>query len=363
MKTRIISACALVAASIGTWSCNQSDPKPKGDYVQGVFVINEGNFSSNNGSLAFFARENTTAEADIFNIVNGQTLKGGIQGYAVSDEKGLILVDNSAAGQDEIQIVDANTMESLATIGSPDVENPRNVVVVDDHTAYVSCWGTTGTYPNFFVSNGYIAVVDLASNSIKKRISVAKGAENMVYANGQLIVGTVDYSGVNTLTVINTATNEVAKEISMIAAPNPIGADASGKLWVQAGLQVFQIDQASWINEKTITLSTDASKSAGNFALSNDKQTIFFNLSYYDANYVSQGQTYAFKVSDNAVDLSKPLINRVFTGLAVDPLQGLIYGAVTPSYAQAGYAVRYRTDGSVVDSVKVGIAPTGFVFK
>ena len=62
------------------WSCNQSDPAPKGDYVQGVFVINEGNFSQNNGAVSYFAREQNTAEADLFSKVNGRALGGGIEG-------------------------------------------------------------------------------------------------------------------------------------------------------------------------------------------------------------------------------------------------------------------------------------------
>ena len=56
-------------------------------------------------------------------------------------------------------------------------------------------------------------------------------------------------------------------------------------------------------------------------------------------------------------------VGRYFTGLTIDPTQGLLYAAVTPSSTQAGYAVRYRGDGNVVDSIKVGISPNGFFFQ
>lgn len=363
MKKQISNLLIITVLSAMAWSCNQSDPKPKGNYVQGVFAINEGNFQTNDGSLSFFTRENTSSDDDVFRTVNSRSLNGGIQGYAVFGDKGVILVDNSASGQDKVEIVDANTMESLASIGSSDIENPRDVVAIGESKVYVSCWGNTGTYPNFFISNGYIAVIDLVTNKVTKKIAVSKGIEDIVYDNGKLFVGRVSYSGSNYLTVINTATNEVIRELSFNASPSPIGIDASGKLWVQAGLDLAKVNPTTLEIEATIKISTDVSKSAGNFTFSNDKRTLFFVLSYYDANFATLGETYKFGINESQINLSKPLIKRVFTGLSVDPTQGLIYGAVTPSYAQAGYAIRYRTDGSLVDSVKVGIAPTGFYFR
>ncbi|WP_025762777.1 YncE family protein [Dyadobacter tibetensis] len=363
MKKQILSIGALGTLLLGTWSCNQSEPKPKGDYAQGVFVINEGNFSSNNGSLSFFRREDATADADVFKTVNNVSLKGGIQGYAIAGEVGLILVDNSAASMDKIEIVDANTLESIATIGSPEIENPREVVAINGNKAYVSCWGATGNYPNFFISEGYVAVIDLTTNQVTKRIAVPKGVEEMVYINGMIYLGTVNYSGVNTLTMINTATNAIVKQVEMETSPRVVGMDDSGMLWVQAGLKFIQLDATSLQVLKTVAVSTDGSKSIGHPVMSKDKKSIYFTLSYYDANGVSLGQTYQYPVAATQVDLSKPLINRAFTGLGIDPQQGLIYGGITPSYAQGGYAIRYRADGSLVDSVKVGIAPSGFVFK
>ena len=358
--TRIVLAASL---AFTVWSCNQSDPVAKGDFVSGVFVINEGNFSQNNGSISFFPREESTAETDVFAKINGSAFKGGVQGYAVSGEKGIILVDNSAAGLDKVEIVNSNTFKSEGTIGAPDIENPREVVFSNSSTAYVTCWGTTGVYPDFFINPGYIAVIDLATNKVTKKISVAKGVENIVYNNGKLFVGTVNYSGINSLTAISTSSNEIVKEMTFDSSPAPIGTDADGKLWVQDGLKLLRLNADTYAIEATLTITNDATKSAGNFAFSLDKRTIFFVLSYYDADYVTHGETYKVSIADTQVNVTTPLIKRNFSGLAVDPLQGLIYAGVNPSYAQSGYAVRYRTDGTLVDSIKVGIAPTGFFFR
>ena len=58
-----------------------------------------------------------------------------------------------------------------------------------------------------------------------------------------------------------------------------------------------------------------------------------------------------------------PFINKVFTGLSTDPSTGNIYAGFTPSLKQAGYVFRYQSNGTLIDSVKVGIGPEGFLFK
>jgi DNA-binding beta-propeller fold protein YncE len=209
--------------------------------VKGVFVINEGNFLQNNGSMSFFTREQNTADNDIFLTTNGSDLKGGVAGFATQGDISIVLVDNSAAGLDKVEIVNSNTFEKIATVGAPDIENPRDVVIVSATKAFVSCWGTTGTYPNFFINPGYIAVIDLTTNKVTAKIPAPKGVENMTFSNGKLFAGTIDYSGSNTLTVVNTTTNEVLKEVGFNVSPNPFGADANGKIWINAGLQVIRI--------------------------------------------------------------------------------------------------------------------------
>ncbi|WP_225865658.1 YncE family protein [Dyadobacter aurulentus] len=359
MRKQLSRLLFFTAFSVLVWSCNQSEPTPKGDYVAGVFVINEGNFSQNNGTISYFTREQTTAEADVFSKVNGSTLKGGVQGYAAIGEHGVILVDNFTAGMDKVEFVNSNTFQHLGTIGSPDIENPREVVLAGTK-AYVSCWGNIAGN-NY--SQGYIAVIDLNTKKVNKKINISGGPENLVFAGGKLFAGTVSYGGGKTLTVIDAATETIVKSITLDAAATPIGLDANGKLWVGAGLKALRVDPGSYAVETTLTIGSDASKSAGNFAFTTDLRSIIFTLSYFDANFDPKGETYKFGIGDSQINLATPLIKRVFSGLSIDPSQGLIYAGVTPSYAQAGYAVRYRSDGSLVDSIKVNVAPTGFFFK
>ncbi|WP_229210808.1 DUF5074 domain-containing protein [Dyadobacter jiangsuensis] len=358
MKRQLASSLAIAFSTLAIWSCNQSDPAPKGDYISGVFVSNEGNFQDNNGGISYFARESTTADADIFAAANGTALKGGVQDYAASEEQGIILVDNSVTGQDKVQFVHRYTFKDEGTIGAPDIENPREVVIVG-RKAYVSCWGTdVDKY-----STGYIAVIDLTTKKVTKKINVSDGPENLTYANAKLYVGTTQWGVGNKLAIINTNSDEATSPIATPGIANPVGIDANGKLWVNVGDKMLRINTETNATEATLPIATGGTKTAGNFTLSNDLKSIFFVLSWYDSAFKEHGATYKFSISDTQIAMVTPLIPRPFYGLAVDPSQGLLYAGVSPSYKQAGYAVRYRADGSLVDSVKVGIAPSGFFFQ
>jgi hypothetical protein len=356
MKKQLAKGLLAASVSFLVWSCNQSDPTPKGDYVDGVFVTTIGNFFDNNGSLSFFKRENRTADLDVYATVNGSALQGGIQGYAYMEGKGILTVDNSSTGLDKVEIVDANSFEKMASIGAPDIENPRKVAFATASKAYVSCWGTNA---NFLYATGYIAVIDLSTNKVVKKINIAKGPEKLLVHAGKLYVGTTDYTNGNTLTVIDTNTDEIVKTVQFEGAPSPIGIDANGRLWVGAGRSISKVSLDTY-EKGTLYAGTDASKMVGNLTFSIDKKTIVFMLT---SDFATKGQVYKVGIDDSVIDVSKPLINRNFTGLDIDPKQGLIYAAVDPSPVQSGYAVRYRTDGSVVDSIKVGASPIGFVFR
>jgi DNA-binding beta-propeller fold protein YncE len=355
MRKQLTNGIVAVALSTFAWSCNQSDPKPKGDYVDGVFVMTMGNFFENNGSLSFFKREERTADQDVYATANGGSLKGGVQSYAVLNGTGAIAVDNSAAGQDLVEIVDANTMEKIASIGAPDIENPVKVAFASASKLYVSCWGTD--VANF--STGYVAVVDLATNRVVKKINVSNGPDHLLINDGKLYVGTVSYGGGRTLSVIDIASDEIVKTVDFDGAPTPIGIDANGRLWVGSGIGLSKVSTDTYA-KGTLYAGSDVSKLATNFTFSLDRKTIFFVLT---SDYSQKGKTYKVGIEDSQIDVTTPFIDRLFTGLAVDPKQGLIYAGVTPSFVQSGYAVRYRANGTVLDSVKVGANPIGFVFR
>ncbi|MGA0558726.1 YncE family protein [Larkinella sp. VNQ87] len=361
---RLKLALSLLVAL--NWSCkNDNDDPAAVPYGSGVVVINSGNFLQNNGSLSFLNRSSKTASYDIFSLVNQRTLTGGVQGYAEVDGKGLILVDNSTAAQDKLEIIDANTFKSLATLKTPEIENPRYAVKVGTNKAYVSCWDVSGDFANgtFYKDPGYVAVVDLSTNTVTKKINVPKGPEAMVVVGNEVFLGSV--GEVKNLTVIDINTDAVKAPVEIGTNPSPVGVDANNKLWISSGNEIVRVNPQTKAVENRLKVGTSTTKSPGTFRMSPDKQTIYFVYSFYDPadNFKQKGETYRFSVNDTTIPATTPFINRLFSGLDIDPTSGTIYAGFTPSYGQAGYVYRFQPNGTLIDSVRAEIAPTGFYFK
>ncbi|TAE31527.1 MAG: DUF5074 domain-containing protein [Cytophagales bacterium] len=349
------------ALSLFITSCDAPDPEPE-PYESGVVVLNAGNFFDNNGTLSFIQNRSTTVSTDIFQATNSRRLAGSMQGYNEIDGKGVILVDNSTAGQDKAEIVEIGTFKSLGTLAAPDIENPRQVVRVSANKAYITCWGATGDFSNFYPNPGYIAVVDMASRQVVKKIPVSKGAENMVVSGSEVLVGSV--GGEKALTVIDLNTDTVKSKVELGNNPDPIGLDATGQLWVYSAKEMIQMNAQTKAVGSRLKINTTADRNVGNITFGRDRQNIFFGLFSYAADGTVKGETYSFTIRDASISLATPFIRRHFSGMAVDPTDGTIYAGVTPSYKQAGYVVRYQpNDRSVKDSIRVEIAPSGFFFK
>ena len=357
MKKQLTKGIAISLLALSVWNCKTSDPEPT-PYGDGVYIINQGAFGKNNGSLSYLSRTGNSVATNIFVQANpnlsagGGTGQGGnVQDYIEINGKGLILVDNLTAGQDKVEIVEAGTFVSRATLKAPDIENPRLVIQAGLNKAYISCWDVSGDYSagTFYKDPGYIAVVDLNSGTVVKKIAAVKGVEAMVLVGNEVFAGSTGYSG-NELAIINTETNEVKQKITFSSSPRPVAVDADGKLWVLAGSEMIRMDVITRSIEKRLTLPASPST----ITISQDKRTFF---------YSANKRTYKFGINDTSASTTNPVFNRAFSALGVDPQTKRIYASVIPSYEQAGYVLRYEETGVLVDSVKAEIAPSGFYFR
>jgi DNA-binding beta-propeller fold protein YncE len=350
MKYQVTKGITLGLLALSVWNCKTSDPEPT-PYDSGVYILNAGNFFDNNGTISFLSRNTNTVATNILQAANPSLLpSGGIQGYTEVNGKGLILVDNSDSGKDKVEIVEAGTFKSRATLKSPDIENPRQVIQAGPNKAYVSCWDVSGSGNAFYKDPGYIAVIDLNSGTVTKKIPAVKGAEKMVVVGTEAFVGSNTYSGDQTLLVIDLNTDTEKQRIAFGSTPEPLAVDANGKLWIQAGKDLVQIDPSSRIVARRLTFSTAPSS----VVMSADKRAFF---------YVLSGKTYRLPV-EATTSLGSQIIARSFNALGVDPQTKRIYGSPSPTlYKQAGYVIRYEENGTLVDSVKAEIAPLGFYFR
>lgn len=349
MKYQVTKGLALSLLALSVWNCKTSDPEPT-PYESGVLIINEGNFSDNNGTISFLSRTGNTVATNILQAANPSFLPSGlVEGYTEVNGKGLILIDNTAPNQDKVEIVDTGTFKSRTTLKTPDIENPRQVISAGPNKAYVSCWDISGSGNAFYKDPGYVAVVDLNTGTLVKKIPAVKGVEKMVVAGTEAFVGSNAYSGNQTLLIIDLNTDTEKQRIAFGSTPEPIALDANGKLWIQAGNDLVQFNPSDRTVAKRLTFAA----APGSVTISPDKRTFYYTLS---------GRTYRISIDATTASGSQ-VIARSFNSLGVDPQTNRIYGSVIPSYKQAGYVLRYESSGALVDSVRAEIAPSGFYFR
>jgi YVTN family beta-propeller protein len=203
-------------------ACNDNDESPKGEYSSGVFIVNEGNFGSADGSISFYDPASGSTKHDIFGLVNNNLALGDVvQSMTIDGDLAYIVVNNS----NKVEVVNANTFVSEYRLN--EVKLPR-YFVVHAGKGYLTEWVS-------FSEQGRVAVVDLNSRTIATRITTDFGAENLVVQNNKLYVSN---SFTNTVSVIDLAANAVIKTIEVGSSPGRFVVDKNNRLWVVSAVTI-----------------------------------------------------------------------------------------------------------------------------
>jgi YVTN family beta-propeller protein len=345
---RKIGAYTLVIMALS--SCKKDsieDVYVAGNYEDGYFVTNEGNFGTGNGSISF-VDDYGFIENDVFSSVNSFALGDVVQSMNIINDYAYILVNNSS----KIEVASIDSMISVATIN---VSQPRYMVKVSDEKAYVTDWGING-----------VQVIDLASNTISTTIACGAGPEGITVANGFAYVCNVGGWGLdNTVSVINSSTDLIETTLTVGDKPNSVVVDANGAVWVLTG--GYTEYDANWnvISETAgnlVKIVGNAIEATYTFPVGNHPEDLIINdagttLYYSDGSWSKA--VYAFNVNDSELS-TVPLISRSFYGLGFN--DGYIFGTDAVDYVQSGWSHKYSSNGSIVDSIQVGIIPGGYCF-
>ncbi|WP_242926647.1 YncE family protein [Pontibacter vulgaris] len=348
---------ALAALTISGCNTN-SDDAPTGEYAQdAVLISNEGAFNKSNASVSYYNRSTGQVQNEIYSAANpSQVLGDVLQSINLHNDKAYLVMNNSK----KITVVNASTFKAEGEINGLDA--PRYFAALNNEKGYVTEW--LAYDPNTYqYGKGRVSVIDLKTYTVLKTIEVGVQPEQLVITGGKVYVANV---GENAVTVINTITDAVEKNIIVTQSPNSLALDQNSNLWViSTGQKDWQLDPSNYtpgaltkINtgsntvEATLPFSSKtafASKLATNGA----KNKLYFE---YDNKVYQQ--------DINATTLSTtPVINRSFSSLGIDPVNNYIYAGVAPGYTSNGWVVRFNPTGAALDSFRVGIAPNGFIFR
>ncbi|OFX88866.1 MAG: hypothetical protein A2W99_05225 [Bacteroidetes bacterium GWF2_33_16] len=354
MKKVNLLKLMLISLSIAavTFSCDDDDDtRPKGEYSDGVFITNEGNFSSGNGSVSFYSFKEDTVYNNIFTLINDRPLGSVVQSLTVFNDKAYIVVNAS----NKIEVVDAGSFIENATI--TDLSNPRYFIGIDKYKAYVTQWG----------NDGEIKVIDLQQNQVSKTIDVGYGPEKMYqFGNYIFVANGGGFGKDSTVMVINSDTDAIIDTLKLGHNPKDMVIDKDQNLWVlcyghieydlswnivfESPSELYKINLATFNVLKKYTIS--ATTHPEHLEISPDGTTI-----YYGAGF-SFGHIYKMGIYDNALP-TEPFSDKYFYGFNVVTKTAEIFALEAPSFTTNGTMYRYNSAGTELGTYEVGVAPNG----
>ena len=336
-------------------SCIKEDNPPENTgFLHGIYIVNEGGFTKNNGSISYLDEASSLIYPNLFAQVNGRGPGDVVQSFSVAGDMGFIVANNSQ----KVEVVDMETFASIGTI--LDVDYPRYVLGITDKKAYL----TNGSFA------GSVKVIKLDSLEIESEIPVGSGPENIIMAGAKVFVANSGgWSIDSTISVIDPETDAVTHTIYVGDNPTDLVEDANGDIWVlckgkveydqnwnviaESDSRLVQIKASSLTVGKSIVIGKKGDFfSPLHLAVSNDGKMLL----YAESDGIYKMETSATNAP------SEPFIEGNFYGLDIDPESGLIYVLKAYGFDANGSAYRYEAEGRLIDSIQVGIAPNAAVF-
>jgi DNA-binding beta-propeller fold protein YncE len=326
-------------------SCNKTQDRPSGSFLtgDGVFIINEGNFTGGNGSLSFYSYDSSKIYNDLFEKVNGRPLGDVPNSMELKSDLAYIIVNNSG----KIEVIKKSTLESVSTITG--IISPRNIAFASDSKAYL-----TSMYSDSLV------IINLADNSVSGYINLRRSSESIVIYGSKAFVS--EWVGGSEVMVINIAADEVEDSITVGNEPESMVLDKAGMLWVLcnggwARDNFAELDQINTSTNEVVQRMVFPTKQASPSCLS-------INGSGDTLYYLETGVR---RLNISASDLpAGPLIpesGHYFYKLGINPVNGDIFVTDAIDYQQNGYVLYYKSDGTFIKSLNASVIPGSMCFK
>jgi YVTN family beta-propeller protein len=344
-----------VVIIIGITACSD-DPVSSEEIeeITSLLVINEGNWSDGNGSLTSYHPETAQVVQNKFQQANGRPLAGIIQSMVLAEDRIFIVANN----MDKMEVVDAETMESLSTMtfDGDHALTPSSFAASSAGKGYVS-----GLYSNL------VAVIDLENYTVTDtRIDVGMNPGDMIIAGNHLFVANSGFGDDNTVTVIDTGTDEVITTIETGSGPLKLIRDSLDRIWVVSNGKKAYDESWNRDPENDIPGRIDV-LNASSLQLITTIETGGYPKSIAVSNELGR----AWVVNEETVQLidinsyeliDDNFIGRSFNGIGYSGVESRLYLADTKGYEQAGQAIIFSIEAAAVDSFQTGIAPRDFIF-
>ena len=333
----------LIILSLIILSCEKEKmPLPSTPFNSesgGVFISNEGNFQSGNGTLVYYNPSTEAVISNEYENTNHNSLGDICQSMNLINGKLFVVVNNSG----KIEVCNPNSLQHLSTITG--LTSPRYIIQAGTSKAYVS-----DTYSNT------VSVINLDNNTVTSTIPIPGWTEQMLKINNKIYVTDV-YSAY--LYVIDPTNDIVSDSIHISKGAGWIVGDKNGKIWVLCGgdyLQtyngaLFRIDPST--NQIELSISFPANDFPSRLCINGTGDMLY---------YLNNG-IFRMGLNDTSFPLSTfiPSVSNSFYGLGVNPVNNEIFVSDAIDYIQRGKVIRYDGNGMQLSKITAGIIPGDFL--
>lgn len=357
MKPLNLFAAGMILGIL-IFSCSKDKSKGPDNTVfsQGVFIVDEGNYSDADGEVTFINFITGDVQHNVFKNANNRPFAGVLQSLTLFNGKGY-LVDQLG----RMEVVDALHFKSAGTLREG-LAIPR-YFAASGNTGFITDWGPYDAgYNN---PHSKIVVVNLDDLTVKDTLPTGSRPEGIILSGGHIFVAN---SATDKVTVYNAGTYSLEKEITVTAGPVQFVTDKTGNLWVactgsdstSSAMEV--IDPVNLEVNKTITLPPGVVLN-GKIAINGTKDMVYVMSEQWSTDYSYSNNTIFKQPVDNSYfSYSSVLARRNLYGLGVDPSTAYVYVADAAAFQTNGIIYVYSDSGALLDSAGVDRGPRDFVF-
>lgn len=343
---QLLWASALISVS---FACSDNGKeKPLGKYNNGILIMNEGNFGTNDGEIYHLNPNTEALLSNIFEAENSRPFAGLLEDMVLEADR-LYLVANTG----KVEIVNPADFKSLGTV-SADLDQPRSLAV-NGNKLFISDYGPYDA--GYATPDSYIAVVNgLDGGVVSKKIEVSSKPEDLFsYGNHIIVTGSEEKK----IEIIDATQESVINAIDLEASPRQFYAE-DGILWVyavSANEVKFYTLNLSTLTQGT-TYTVPVANATGRIAFDGDDEMYVLTSSGYpDYN----DAVVNIDIKGNSASVTEVMTGSGFYGIGYDDERDQIYVANSNGFQGNGTVTVLSETGSVVRSFEVGRGPSGFL--
>lgn len=339
----------LLVAAVAFAACDNGNDMPDAPSVDGAdgvcYVLNSGDWKSNNSSLTKYDLATGSAVQNYFELQNGRGLGNTANDIIVYGSKMYIAV----AGESTIEItsLDAKSLKQINCTAQP---------------RYFAASGGK-VYVTYY--DGNVARIDTATLEVDAMVTVGRNPEQLAVCGGKLYVansGGMDYNTAvgydKTVSVVDLATFEGVDAIEVacnpavvVTAGDVVYVASYGNYYdVPGTLQRISADGKASVVEECSNMTE--------FCYNSNRLYGFYSA--YDENFNATVTYLSYGVKDGDVD--SPWIKEAFLPAPYKVCAAGEYVCVTSSdYINDGDTYLYDTDGMLVHTIPSGLNPVKVV--